>query len=93
MKNKNMETIKRTGKESAILVEKVVTHILSEKRKKRIEMTKASKGSKVKQPKIDKDWFNKLIRDTCLKNDISEGHIRAVGVWNINDEVDAKDPE
>jgi len=86
------ETIKhkRTGKESAILVEKVITHILSEKRKKRIAM---AKGSKVKQPKIDKDWFNKLIRDTCITNEISEGHIRAVGVWNINDEVDAKDPE
>ena len=54
------------------------------KRKERI-----AKGGKV-----DKEWFNKLIADTCFDNNISEGHIRAVGVWNINDKViDANDPK
>jgi hypothetical protein len=78
------ETIKRTGKESAIVVETVITHILSEKRKRR-----QAKGGKV-----TKEWFNNLITKTCIKHNISEGHIRAVGVWNVNDkEVDTEDPK
>lgn len=77
------ETLKRTGKQSAIVVETVISHILAEKKKRR-----EAKGGKVA-----KEWFNKLITETCYKHNISESHIRAVGVWNINDkEIDANDP-
>jgi len=79
-----IETIKRTGKESAILVETVISEILSKKRTKRNAMDGA---------KIPKEWFNNLIAKTCIKYNISEGHIRAVGVWNINDEVNEDDPK
>jgi hypothetical protein len=80
----------RTGKQSATLVEKVVRHILAEKRKKRDEILKTAK--KGTQPKIPKEWFNELISKTCYDNNISEGHIRAVGVWNVNEEVDSNEP-
>jgi len=74
----------RTGKQSATLVEEVVEFILAEKRKKRATI----KGN----GKIPKEWFNDLIAKTCYDNNISEGHIRAVGVWNINEEVDDTEP-
>jgi hypothetical protein len=78
------ETIKRTGKESAILVETVITEILAKKRKKRNTMD---------GERIPKEWFNNLISKTCVKYNISEGHIRAVGVWSINDDVNDEDPK
>ncbi len=92
-----METLekkKRTGKESATVVETVITHILKEKSLKRDEIQAKAKEDEVKPvPKISKTWFNNLISETCLKHDISEGHIRLVGCWNINEEVDEKDPD
>jgi len=80
--NRFLERKSRTGKQSATLVEKVVTHILAEKRKKRATI----------EGKIPKEWFNDLIAKTCYENNISEGHIRLVGAWDLADEVDDIDP-
>ena len=89
-----LEKTKRTGKESATVVETVITHILKEKAIKRDEIQAKAKIDKVKPvPKIPKDWFNALVSETCLEHDISEGHIRAVGCWNVNEDVDEKDVE
>lgn len=79
-----IERKSRTGKEKATLVEKVVSHILAEKKKKRQTINGNAK--------IPKDWFNDLIAQTCYDNNISEGHIRLVGAWNLADEVDDHDP-
>jgi hypothetical protein len=84
----------RTGKESATVVETVITHILKEKRIKKDEIHAKAKKDGVKPvPRIPKEWFNNLISETCLKHDISEGHIRLVGCWNINEDIDEKDVE
>lgn len=79
-----IERKSRTGKEKATLVEKVVGHILAEKKKKRQTITDNAK--------IPKEWFNALIAQTCYEHNISEGHIRLVGAWNLADEVSDIDP-
>jgi hypothetical protein len=80
-----LEKTKRTGKESATLVEKVITHILKKKAEKKKELEGTTR--------IPKQWFNDLISTTCFDNDISEGHIRLVGSWSASEEVDEETPK
>ena len=64
----------RTPKQKATVVESCITEI---RRIKLIKFKEINKGAE-KKKKVSVKWFNGVIKNACIKHNISEKHIRLV---------------
>jgi len=68
--------------EISSVIEKTIDEISKARRKKRVDLNNST-GINETLKKIDADWFDNLIGEICLKNNINEAHIRRIGGWKI----------